>query len=239
MCTLTYLLSDNGYELFFNRDEQRSRLLALPPKFNKINGAIYPIDPQGDGTWIAVNKHGRSFALLNYYQAPMSNNQNIVSRGQFILSLLHTEVDIFTQLKTMDLRIYHPFQLCIFPENLSINNQKVHRVTWDGNKLCRVDAILPITSSSIDFIEVSQKRKRRFNKMIDINKPMPHQHRAFHFSTDNIGKNSVNMQREDAKTVSISHITVDNKICFEYFDNVLMKNNIITCAKEKELVFTA
>ena len=100
MCTLTYLLNERGYELFFNRDEQRSRLLAEPPKLNKVNkshGAIYPIDPQGGGTWIAVNEQGLSLALLNNYQAPLSNNDNhnkSISRGQLILSLLQIQGNV-------------------------------------------------------------------------------------------------------------------------------------------------
>lgn len=31
MCSVTWSLSDTCYQVFFNRDEQRSRALALPP----------------------------------------------------------------------------------------------------------------------------------------------------------------------------------------------------------------
>ena len=78
MCTLTYLLNDFGDELFFNRDEQRSRLPTIPPKFNQTRNAIYPVDPQGEGTWLAVNQQGLTLALLNYYQAPFNNTPHIV-----------------------------------------------------------------------------------------------------------------------------------------------------------------
>jgi len=68
--------------------------------------------------------------------------------------------------------------------------------------------------------------------MVDRNKPQNKQLKAFHFSTEAIGKYSVNMQRADAKTVSISHICVNNKISFEYFDNVLKETSSITCIKK-------
>lgn len=245
MCTLTYLLNDNGYELFFNRDEQRSRVLATPPQYDEIKEALYPIDPQGGGTWIAVNKRGLSLALLNNYQAAeslTSTNYNSISRGQLILSLIAGEGSVTKQLKWMDLSVYQPFQLCIFSEDLSIHNQEISCVKWDGIQLIDVssDVDLPITSSSVDFIEVSQKRKDRFERLVDGDEPLSTQLKDFHFSTEANGKHSVNMQREDAKTVSISHISINsdrkknshssinNVISFEYFDNVMNENHVIT-----------
>lgn len=228
MCTLTYLLNEHGYELFFNRDEQRSRLLAEPPQFNVINNAVYPIDPQGGGTWIAVNKQGMSLALLNNYQAPFNHHPNIMSRGQLILSLLQGKASIVEQLEVMDLRVYQPFQLCIFPEGLSSHHQDIFCVKWNGSQLDSVDGELPITSSGIDFMEVSQKRKLRFLHFVDSHKPLSNQFKDFHSSTEANGKHSVNMQRDDAKTVSISHISVSNEIRFEYFDNVSKESHAIT-----------
>ena len=78
MYTLSYLLTDIGYELFFNRDEQRSRLSAISPKFNQARSAIYPVNPQGENTWLAVNQQGLTLTLLNDYQAPLKNNPHIV-----------------------------------------------------------------------------------------------------------------------------------------------------------------
>jgi hypothetical protein len=244
MCTLTYLLNQNGYELFFNRDEQRTRLLAMPPQPHQIDNAIYPIDPQGGGTWIAVTKQGMSLALLNNYQAVVSiNKDNVMSRGQLILSLLQNQESVIKQLKVMDLEVFQPFQLCVFPDTLSKDNPTIHCVKWDGSELVDVSvdvkADLPITSSSIDFIDVSKKRRSRFIGTVDINNPHSNQHRDFHFSTEKNGQYSVNMQREDARTVSISHISVNNdlskknEICFEYFDNVVQKSHTVACLKEQ------
>ena len=100
MCTLTYLLTEHGYEIYFNRDEQRSRLLAIAPQFNPNLKAIYPIDANGQGTWLAVAQSGLCLALLNNYPAPATSvNKNSISRGQLILSLLASNDDVLTQLR--------------------------------------------------------------------------------------------------------------------------------------------
>jgi len=245
VCTLTYVLNENGYELFFNRDEQRSRALALPPQYNGIKHAFYPIDPQGQGTWLAVNKQGLSLALLNNYQAQMATDvsDNNISRGQLILSLLEGKGEISEQLQAMDLRVYQPFQLCIFPPNLSVQKHNFYCVKWDGQNLTPAETDLPITSSSVDFLEVQEKRIMRFKHLVDVDKPSLAELKAFHFSTEEDGKHSVNMQRKDAKTVSISHISVNatinlnaslskGEVCFEYIDNTTQEVHRVSCIKE-------
>jgi len=240
MCTLTYLLTPNGYELFFNRDEQRSRPIALAPK--QYNNAIYPVDPQGQGTWLAVNKQGLSLALLNFYQAclPTNNNeQTFVSRGQLIPDLItkidnkHNNDSVHTLLQSLDLTIYQPFQLAIFPEQLSQSTEKVYFYQWDGEQLLLTQQHQPFTSSGVNFAYVEKQRKHKFKQLICPNNATREQFKSFHLSQENEGSYSVNMERFDAKTVSISHICVEqNKtraaqqsqlqklIEFNYFDNM-------------------
>lgn len=229
MCTLTYFLTDNGYELFFNRDEQRARSAAIPPKINTHNTAIYPVDPQGNGTWLAVNNQGVSLALLNYYHAkkyaqnttePKLNDVKNVSRGQLILSLIKNNNDIKKQLGNIDLTVYQPFQLCIFPKNLSLKNEQVVSIKWDGGKLFEEETTLPITSSSVDFEEVKAMRVLKYKNIVNEEIANAEQLTTFHYSQENEGKYSVNMQRPDAMTVSVSHIIVDDTISFIYHDNV-------------------
>ena len=200
MCTLSYLLTESGYELFFNRDEQLSRELAIPPKCYKSPKAIYPIDPQGKGTWIAMDEKGNSLVLLNYYQA-MNNDKGktYVSRGQIILSLLRNETPTTDGLKDFDLNRYQPFQLCFFSEHLSISSEKVESVIWDGKQLIQSDIDLPITSSSINYRQVKQKRQSKFNQLVDLNAPKSEQLKEFHYSKESLEQYSVNMLREEAK----------------------------------------
>jgi len=228
MCTLTYLLTETGYELFFNRDEQLSRTLAIPPKLHQVEQTIYPIDPEGNGTWIAIDKNGCSLVLLNYYQATNNDkNKTYISRGQIILSLLKNNNPTIEGLNDLDLNQYQAFQLCLFADNLSLNNSTVQSVIWNGTKLIYSDIDLPITSSSINYCQVKQKRQSKFNQLIDSERPTSEQLKEFHYSKESLEQYSVNMLREDARTVSISHIVINKNITFEYFDNILNKSYII------------
>ena len=237
MCTLTYLLTQNGYELFFNRDEQRSRPIALPPK--QYNNAIYPIDPQGQGTWLAVNKQGLSLALLNFYQAclPSHNNseQTFVSRGQLIPELMTNinnseNIDsVLTLLQSLDLTSYQPFQLAIFPSNLTKSKEKIYFYQWDGEQLLLTQQQQPFTSSGVNFAYVEKQRKHKFKQLICPKNATREQFKNFHLSQESEGSYSVNMERFDAKTVSISHICVEKNntnlthdLSIEYFylDNI-------------------
>ncbi len=222
MCTLTYLLTEHGYEIYFNRDEQRSRLLAIAPQFNPNLKAIYPIDANGQGTWLAVAQSGLCLALLNNYQAPATPvNKNSISRGQLILSLLGSNDDVLTQLQAMDLTVYQPFVLCVFPAGLSLSNSHIYVVKWGASKLTQGSVDLPITSSSVDFDEVCLKRQQKFAALVDKAAPQSEQLKAYHYSTEAQGKHSVQMSRDDAKTVSVSHLVVgEDVVSFEYFDAV-------------------
>ena len=46
MCSVSWLLEKKGYQVFFNRDEQKSRALALPPKKYTLDGVdvLMPLD---------------------------------------------------------------------------------------------------------------------------------------------------------------------------------------------------
>ena len=71
MCSISWQINAEGYDLFFTRDEQRSRPPAEAPRINEaVEGASYlaPTDPQGGGTWIFVNEHGLTGALLKAYE---------------------------------------------------------------------------------------------------------------------------------------------------------------------------
>lgn len=60
MCSVTWSLSDTGYQVFFNRDEQRSRALALPPAIYDRQGVavMMPLDPQGQAVGLALISSG-------------------------------------------------------------------------------------------------------------------------------------------------------------------------------------
>ena len=231
MCTLTYRLTAQGYELYFNRDEQRSRPQAIQPTVNTSLNAIYPIDPTGGGTWIAAQESGVTLALLNYYQAHKSpDSKNFTSRGVIIPHLLANIDSIHDQLTNMDLTVFQAFQLCVFDGDLSIGKEELAtQYVWDGKGLTisslSTSKSLPITSSGVDFEIVSEYRQQQFKKMITNVKATKNEYIAYHEHQGELGKCSVKMYREDAKTVSFTQITVDQfqplgkKVNLEYTDH--------------------
>ena len=78
---------------------------------------------------------------------------------------------------------------------------------------------------------MTQKRKQQFKQLIDLRHPASEQFLAFHYSKAEQGQYGVNMQREDAMTVSISHIKVGKTIRFNYFDKQSQLISSISCLK--------
>ncbi|MEH6452763.1 MAG: NRDE family protein, partial [Psychromonas sp.] len=222
MCTLTYLLTDTGYELFFNRDELRSRQQAIAPLLNNQLKTIYPIDPVGKGTWLAVHESGLSLALLNFYHAQQDASGEYLSRGKIIVSLMKDPNNVINNLNKMDFSEYLPFQLCIFTQDLSLNKDKVRMFQWTGSLLQEVEVTLPITSSSVAYPVVYKQRQVRFSELVNSSMPTREQLIAYHDSQETDTKLSVRMSRPDAQTVSFSHIIVDQKIHFHYHDYIPM-----------------
>ena len=219
MCTLTYRLHETGYELFFNRDEQRSRAQAVAPKLNSVLKAIYPVDPIGKGTWIAVHESGLSLTLLNYYQAEKTQSSGtFYSRGEIILKLLENADNVVQSLQNMPLKHYQAFQICIFPADLSLGNNALRCFFWDGFNLVEKQHSLPITSSGVDYEQVYQARKVAFEQQVSSCPARSQELFNYHQSTQSEGKLSVQMSRKDAKTVSLSRICVAQNIEFEYLD---------------------
>jgi len=247
MCTLTYRLTAQGYQLFFNRDEQITRPQAIQPVVNTVLHSAYPIDPTGGGTWIGVHQSGVSLALLNYYQAQIDPSlKHFTSRGVIIPHLLAHIDDIHQQLNSMDLSVYQAFQLCVFDGNLSVQTEKSTRqeklgqarqYIWDGKQL--IFSILsnknslPITSSGVDYETVYAYRKQQFNQLINTEKATTADYITYHQHQGKSGKCSVKMYREDARTVSFTQISVDQnmalgkKVDIEYRDYLSPSPNTV------------
>ena len=71
MCTLTWWRGGNGaFEVYFNRDEKKTRSVAVPPGVHEVRGVRFlaPVDPDGRGTWIVANEQGLVVCLLNRWQ---------------------------------------------------------------------------------------------------------------------------------------------------------------------------
>lgn len=226
MCTISWYYHRNGYDVFFNRDEQVSRPKATPPEIKTINQVrgIMPIDPRGGGTWIAVNHFGCTFALLNYYQGRLPKGK-LLSRGGIIPALLAASTvdqvaDILTQI---NLNKYAPFSLLFFSPGKASDGgeEKIPLFRWNGKALVREDAASPRISSAINYQAVLEARLSLYRSQIQClpGEPTPADFYRLHQSHEpEKSAYSVCMHREEAKTVSLSHISVGKTITFNYID---------------------
>ncbi len=209
MCTLSWVrLSPAQYTAFFNRDEQRSRSPGHPPRLGVTRGIpwIAPIDGEAGGTWIGVNGHGVTLALLNRYaDAPHEIPGSPVSRGLLVRDLLDTPnpETLDRRLAAASLQSYLPFTLVLLaPEHPA----RVHE--WDGTTLV-TNAVpgsgLLRTSSGADQTGAEQNRHRLFEAL----SPTPDTLAEVHRSHDpSPGALSVCMHRSDAMTVSFARVDV-------------------------------
>lgn len=116
MCTVSFLPSeDSGFHLLMNRDEQRSRPRAHPPRLHscgKLRG-VYPSEP-GGGTWIGVNEAGITAALINWYSMPQPRS-TAFSRGLIIPTLLSAgdTAEAASFLRALPLQFMAPFRLLL------------------------------------------------------------------------------------------------------------------------------
>lgn len=217
MCTLTWQYHDGGYELLFNRDEQRQRPTALPPRYDTALAALYPIDPESGGTWIALGAEGDSFCLLNYYQADQQHPVTAapISRGRIIPKLLARGPDpVLQALQALPLSHYRPFVLAHLSLDFAVSGE-VQTYTWDGQQLAVTTAEPPLVSSAVTIDRVRRNRRAVHRDVCQRGEDLLSVHRS-HWPE--AGPLSVCMHREDACTLSLSHIRVSrSERAFDYY----------------------
>lgn len=210
MCTLSWLYhGNNHYEVYFNRDEQRSRLPALEPHSVVIDGVhcLMPIDPVGGGSWISTNEHGVTVCLLNYYQGTTPEGE-LSSRGNIVKRLASScsSFTVDSRLLGMDLSAFAPFTVVSFDTRRTANETVMW--TWDGQQLHRSHAFAPIVSAAMHFEEARRYRRDLFNELITTT-PDDQIGPQFHQTYDaNYPHLSPLMERNDARTVSFTSVIV-------------------------------
>jgi hypothetical protein len=210
MCTVTWTARpDEGYQLVFSRDEQRTRPAASPPRLTAHAGfsLLAPHDPPGGGTWIFANGHGLTACVLNFYDAPAPPAppaDGRESRGRLLQALAASpDPENFGQLLSQ-LAAPGRHLPCLL---LAISpSARALAWTWDGRQLTPRAAPTPgfITTSSFDASRVVPARHAAYAAWREeAAQDLPAFHRAASVSPDAF---SVRMSRPDARTVSLTEV---------------------------------
>jgi hypothetical protein len=224
MCTLTWISDPRGTRIYFNRDEQRTRLPASPPAPLVRNGVhvLAPLDGNAGGTWLSVNERGLAIAILNFYEADTARPAGPThhrSRGQLVLDLSDAETPaaMRDRLGMFPVTDFRPFILV----GIDAAGQGLE-MRWDGHATATRDLAsipLPITTSSFRTAEVLSARRQRFDAMMEDGPVTDAMLRAFHRSRDPLGGPfSVTMTRPDAMTVSFCAVEIGTREIRFYYE---------------------
>lgn len=216
MCTVSWCRpTKQGYSLFFNRDERKDRLPAIPPQARECGGTTFlsPTDANCGGTWLLANAHGVTAGLLNHYSAAATFEPvRPISRGQLVLSLAAAtdSRSVGAKLADLDLACYRPFLV------FAIDPSEAWLWIWDGQRLAEQSPQLPLTTSSHKTEAVTTARREAFAALGE--DPSPEQLSGFHRSHDpDRPAFSVRMRRPNSRTVSHSRIDVTrDAVSFAY-----------------------
>ncbi|MCC5848440.1 MAG: NRDE family protein [Verrucomicrobia bacterium] len=209
MCTLSRALLPDGVEIFFNRDEQRSRPKALPPTTD-ANGILAPMDPQGGGPWIFAKPNGICGALLNaYHLKPLPvPSDGFRSRGLLMRDLAEviTADNVMQVLGEMLTR--HPYPPFFFAR---ITRQNIRAWHWNGEKLADKPLAFPmLTTSAFKPEIIVPLRIRRYCGCTAIpeNPEVPELERFHNWHEPEMPEVSTLMSRADARTVSFTRVSI-------------------------------
>lgn len=214
MCTLSWRHRPDGargYNLLFNRDEQRCRENATAPALRNSNGVPYlsPQDGRAGGSWLLANRFGLCVGLLNHYAAKskISPPEKPVSRGALTLSMADCRdvAEFHTRIGKLEPGGRYPPFLIFAVDAVS----PLSLWRWDGVSLTETNppGSRFLTTSSVQTEAVLAERERRRQELgAD---PDLAALRRLHLQHDpELPAHSIRMRRPDAQTVSYSEITV-------------------------------
>ncbi len=216
MCTLSFGPLPDGYFVAFSRDERRTRAAGLAPRAHAQNGVrmLMPIDGEAGGTWIAANELGCTLALLNGYRYQGASSSDAadsalwISRGKLVMDLCDAAslAEVAERVAALDLARFRPFELVALDAE---GRAAIH--AWNGLAIERRELTLldrPLVSSSFDDSGAREQRRALFARRVGLH-GTEQDVLQFHSSHEPArGAYSPCMHREDAHTVSFTHVRV-------------------------------
>jgi hypothetical protein len=209
MCTALWLTRPDGWELHFNRDESTRRGPGEPPAVFEVEGVrvVAPRDSDAGGTWIGVNQYGLGVALLNGADL-RSTEGDWRSRGLLVRELLAMDdpAAIADRIRASDPDRHRAFTLLVLAPG---QEARIHE--WNGQELTAAAASLPLASSSLDHGRARTERRRLFEHWSARHGAGTTGWYADFLRTHEPerGPWSPCMHRDDACTVSATHVRVD------------------------------
>ena len=227
MCTVSIIpfpplhgrgIGGAGFRVVTNRDERRDRPEATPPSWLRLPGegdrrAIYPLDPEGGGTWVGASDRGLVLCLLNANPVPypaLPPADELTTRGLIIPRLIGSPDSpaVMAALEGMSVRRFAPFWL--LAADLCEDEVRVIRAYWDRESL-RIDEIPrgPVCAASSGLGDACvQSRLPLFDRLV-APEPTAEAQDAFHRHVwPDRTEVSVMMSRGDARTVSVTTVEV-------------------------------
>ena len=161
MCVVTWLPNlDGTCVLTTNRDISLTRPHSHPPENH--NSLVYPLDPIGKGSWIAMSK-STIVCLLNA-QSINTNNKFDSSRGEFVVELCTKPVESVNEEQLVN---YDAFQLI----KVNLTEHKLTHIDWDCSDLNvkEIDWTKPRlwASNTLYDERVKKQKEDRFHHVLD------------------------------------------------------------------------
>ena len=214
MCTLTVIPVDTtlGYRLVTNRDENRRRPAALAPAAQRSGDRhwVWPVDPVGGGTWVGVGEHGVSLSILNVNLVPspeMPGSDELTSRGLIIprLASCATALEAADAADRLDVERFAPFRLVI------ADRTHLCEAVWNRRALVVARAAMGpacfVSHGMGDGLAAPRLELWRAFLSRGVSPSMQDEFHAHQWPDQ--PEISVMMDREDARTVSVTAIEAD------------------------------
>ncbi|MDN3585970.1 NRDE family protein [Pedobacter aquatilis] len=212
MCTVTYVPIADGFILTSNRDEKKTRSIAIRPTLcnSKNFKIVYPKDPDGKGSWIAFNTTGIAIVLLNgafvkHESKPFYHK----SRGLVLMEIISAN-NPKAELSNLVLEGIEPFTLIVCEKHF------LTEFRWDGvlAHTINLDPKMANIWSSATLYDkfAGLKRAKWFeNWQLQTLAPKEIDIMNFHHFTGESCFEGLVINREKVKTVSITCVAVRRK----------------------------